>query len=193
MVTLAAVLWFAASMIVGSDMSSYLSSMFIAWGFAGLVSSFAAYSGKETKAAQYAAMIFAAVYVVLIMLVYFAQLTAVRLSQLGAQAAQVLDYQKMGLFFSYDLLGYGFMALAGFFIAFVIPAVSKADKWLKWLLLIHGIFAVSGVVVPTLGIFHQGMAGGKMTGVYLLEFWCAYFTSVCILSFFHFKRMDQSE
>lgn len=192
-VTLVAVLWFAASMIVGSDRSSYLSSMFIAWGFAALISSFAAFSGKETKAARYAAIIFAAVYNVFIMMVYFAQLTTVHLSQLSTQAAQILDYQKMGLFFSYDLLGYGFMALSGFFIALTIPVTSKADKWLKWLLLIHGVFSVSCFVIPTLGIFHQGMAGGTLTGVLVLEFWCAYFTPICILSFFHFKGKNLPE
>lgn len=128
-------------------------------------------------------------YAVLIMLVYFAQLTTVRLSQLSQQASQILDYKNFGLFFSYDLLGYAFMALATFFIAFSIRATTKPDKWLKALLMIHGIFAVSCVIMPILGLFKADMANGKLFGVLVLEFWCAYFTPICILSYLHFKKI----
>jgi hypothetical protein len=146
-------------MIIGSDFGSYILSMFIAWGFVPMICSFASYSGKETKALSYTAIAFASVYAVLIMLVYFAQLTAVRLSQLSQQAAQILDYKHFGLFFSYDLLGYAFMALATFFIAFTIQATTKPDKWLKALLMIHGIFAVSCVIIPMMGLFHANLTG----------------------------------
>lgn len=187
-ITLLAVLGFAVSMIIGSDFGSYISSMFIAWGFVPMICSFASYSEKETEAVSYTAIAFAAVYAVLIMVVYFAQLTAVRLSQLSKQASQILDYKNFGLFFSYDLLGYAFMALATFFIAFTIQATNKPDKWLKILLLIHGIFALSGVIMPMLGIFTADMPGGDLIGVLVLEFWCAYFASVCILSFLYFRK-----
>lgn len=193
LVTLAAVLAFACSMILGSNFASYVSSMFIAWGFVPLICSFAAVGEAKTKAVQYTAIAFSAVYAVFIMMVYFAQITTVRLSELNQQAAQILDYSKFGLFFSYDLLGYGFMALATFFIAFSIRTVTKADKWLKALLMIHGIFAVSCVVMPALGIFKPNMPGGTLTGVIVLEFWCAYFTPVCILSLLHFKNSKPQE
>jgi hypothetical protein len=186
--TLAAVLGFALSMIIGSDFGSYISSMFIAWGFVPMVCSFASYSKKETKAVSYTAIAFATVYAVLIMVVYFAQLTAVRLSVLSEHASQILNYKNFGLFFSYDLLGYAFMALATFFIAFTIKAATKPDKWLKALLLIHGIFAVSGVLMPMLGTFKADMSGGNLIGVLILEFWCAYFVPVCILSYLHFRK-----
>jgi hypothetical protein len=183
-----AVLGFAVSMIIGSDFGSYISSMFIAWGFVPMICAFVSYSEKETKAVSYTAIAFASIYAVLIMVVYFAQLTAVRLLVLSKQASQILDYKNFGLFFSYDLLGYAFMALATFFIAFAIQATTKSDKWLKALLLIHGIFAVSGVIMPMLGVFKADMAGGDLIGVLVLEFWCAYFTPICILSFLHFRK-----
>ncbi|HAG09227.1 MAG TPA: hypothetical protein DCK87_06690 [Desulfotomaculum sp.] len=108
-----------------------------------------------------------------------------RLSVLSEQASQILNYKNFGLFFSYDLLGYSFMALATFFIAFTIKAATKPDKWLKALLLIHGIFAVSGVLMPMLGTFKADMSGGNLIGVLILEFWSAYFVPVCILSYLH--------
>lgn len=188
-ITLLAVLGFALSMLIGSDFGSYISSMFIAWGFLPMICSFASYSENETKAVSCTAIAFASVYAVLIMIVYFAQLTAVRLQELSEQASQILDYKNFGLFFSYDLLGYAFMALATFFIAFTIKATTKPDKWLKALLMIHGIFALSGIIMPMLGIFKADMPGGDLIGVLVLEFWCAYFVPVCILSYKHFRKL----
>lgn len=187
--TLIAVLGFAVSMIIGSNNGSYLSSLFIAWGFVPMICAFAALSKKEAKAVGYTAIAFASVYNVLISVVYFAQLTTVRLSQLGGQAAAILDYTYLGsLFFNYDLLGYGFMALATFFTGLTIQAKSKPAKWLKAMLLIHGLFAVACVLIPMLGIFKAGMAGGNIIGLIILEFWCAYFTPVCILTYKYFKK-----
>lgn len=187
--TLIAVLGFAVSMIAGSSYGSYFSSLFIAWGFVPMICAFAALGKKEAKAAGYAAIAFASVYTVLICIVYFAQLTTVRLSQLNDQASAILDYSYLGsLFFNYDLLGYAFMALATFFIGLTIQAKSKSTKWLKALLLIHGIFAVFCVLIPMLGIFEADMAGGDMIGVIVLEFWCAYFSPVCILAYKYFKK-----
>jgi hypothetical protein len=200
LVTLAAVVAFALSMLFGCDASSYLSSMFIAWGFVPMICAFAAVGRPDAKAAGMTAAAFASVYAVFIMLVYFAQLTTVRLAGLSAEAAQLLDYSKYGLLFNYDLLGYAFMALATFFIALTVEIKTTGDKWLKGLLFIHGIFAVTCVVMPILGIFGgsgsaEAVAGGAgadmaFIGVLILEFWCAYFTPVCILSFLHFKRLS---
>ena len=53
---------------------------------------------------------------------------------------QILNYSNGGLFFSYDLLGYGMMALSTFFVGLTIDAKNKADQWLKCLMIIHGIF-----------------------------------------------------
>ncbi|MGE4486140.1 MAG: hypothetical protein AB7C97_13640 [Oscillospiraceae bacterium] len=189
-VTLLAVLSFALAMIIGSDLGSYLSSMFIAWGFVPLICSFASYGKKERAAMGYTAIAFAAVYAVFIMMVYFAQLTAVRLGGLNEQAARIIDYETFGLFFSYDLLGYAFMALSTFFIAFTINPKRRADRALRVLLWIHGVFAISCVIMPMLGLFSTDMAGGDLIGVLVLEFWCAFFTPVCMLSYHYFKKFD---
>jgi hypothetical protein len=174
LVTLAAVVVFALSMIVENSSASYLASMFIAWGFIPMIGAFVADSEKESKAVSYTALVFAAIYGTLIMIVYFAQLTVVRLANLSLPVAQIL--------------GYGFMALTTFFIALSFKAESKADKALKVLLLVHGLFAISCLVIPMMGIFSSDMAGGGLIGILVLEFWCAYFIPVCILSFLHFKN-----
>jgi len=191
-VTLCAVAAFAVSMLLGSGFLSYLSCMFIAWGFVPMVAAFAALSGQDAKAHGYAALAFASVYAVLVMLVYFAQLTAVKTLSPGGEAARILDYNQFGLLFGYDLLGYAFMALSTFFIAPAVPAGSKGDRWLRLLLRVHGVFAPVCVVLPMLGVFRPGMAGGALTGTLVLEFWCAYFIPVCVLAYRYFARSEDA-
>jgi hypothetical protein len=189
--TLASVLAFATSMIAGSDTASYISSMGIAWGFVPLVCALAAAARKEKRPAALTAVAFAAVYAVFIMAVYFAQVT-VDMGQLSAETRSIIDYSQFGLFFSYDLLGYSFMALSTFFLSFALAPKDRGDKALVWLLRIHGVFAVSCVLMPVLHIFKPGMAGGDLMGVLVLEFWCAYFTPVCVLAYRCFRRRAEN-
>ncbi len=186
-VTLASVLAFAISMIADVFAASCISSMGIAWGFVPLACALAATAEKQKKPAVLTAVAFAAIYAVLIMLVYFAQVT-VDMTQLSAETRSIIDYSQFGLLFSYDLLGYAFMALSTFFLSFALKPKDKGDRALVWLLRIHGIFAIGCVVMPMLHIFKPGMAGGDLTGVLVLEFWCAYFIPVCILAYRWFRK-----
>lgn len=186
-VNIGAVAGFALSMLLGSNFGSYATSMFIALSFIPMICAFVAYAKKGKKTAAYAGMIFAGMYALCNLIVYFTQLTAVRLDNLQGQALQILDFQNFGLIFSYDLMGYGLMALATFFIGLTIIVKRGRDKWLKWLLLIHGVFAIGCFLLPILGVFSSTMAGVEWIGTAVLEFWCLYFIPVGILSFLYFK------
>ena len=70
-------------------------------------------------------MILAAVYSVFIMLVYYSQLTTVNNEQLTDQMEQLLRFDRYGLIFNYDLLGYGMMALSTFFTGLAIKSKTK--------------------------------------------------------------------
>lgn len=83
-----------------------------------------------------------------IMLVYFAQLTTVKNELLNEQAANLLVFGKFGLIFNYDLLGYGVMALSTFFTGLSMKPKNKTDKWLRALMLIHGVFYYSCTFMP---------------------------------------------
>lgn len=76
-------------------------------------------------------------------LVYFAECTTVNLSpQLDEKILSIIDYGHTGsLFFNYDLLGYGFMALSTFFAGFLVNKTEKHGKTLSLMLKIHGIFS----------------------------------------------------
>lgn len=183
---------FAVTMLVQFDFGNFFICMILAIGFVMMIASFAQECDESRKAASNAALIFTAIYVTLILIVYFAQTTTVRLDNLNEQATQILNYSKSGLFFNYDLLGYGMMALATFFIGLTIKSQNKADKWLKWLLIIHGVFFFTCFIMPMLGVF-SASESGYWTGVIALEFWCAYFIPVGILSFIHFKNNTDQE
>ena len=134
-------------------------------------------------------LILAAVYATFIMLVYFTQLTTVNNEQLNEQAAKLLEFSKFGLIFNYDLLGYGVMALSTFFTGLSMKPKNKADKWLRALLMIHGVFYFSCTFMPITGMFAKMSSGGDGIGGRLaLVAWCVYFLPVGMLSFLHFKK-----
>ena len=181
------VLLFAVCMLISFNFGSYFVCMLLPIGYIMMTAGFCYESDENHKVAAYVGMTFAAVYAVLILLVYFAQTTAVRLDSLNEQAMKILDYSRGGLFFSYDLLGYGMMALSTFFVGLTINAKTKADKWLKYLMIIHGIFFLGCFIMPMTGVF-RSMSNGDTSigGVIALEFWCAYFFPVGILAYRHF-------
>lgn len=181
---------FAICMLIPFNFGSYFVCMILPIGYIMMVAGFCHESDERHRVAAYVAMTFAAIYAVLVFLVYFAQTTSVRLDSLGEQARGILDFSRGGLLFYYDLLGYGMMALSTFFLGLTIDAKVKADKWLKYLMLVHGIFFFSCFIMPMTGIFSAMSYGGTdVGGVIALEFWCAYFIPIGMLSFVHFRKI----
>lgn len=185
-INLISVIGFAISMLLGFNMGSYFCSMFIAFSFVPMTCGYAHFAENSRKLAGYIGMAFSAMYATIIVLVYFAQLTTVRMSELTEPVKMILDFQKMGLMFNYDLLGYALMALATFFAGLTVKADLKTDKWLKYLLMVHGILFVSCLILPMLGLFKADSPA--WIGVAVLEFWCLYFSPISVLSFLHFLK-----
>lgn len=185
------VLLFAACMLIPFNFGSYFVCMLLPIGYIMMASGFCQESDEKHGVAAHAGMAFAAVYAVFILLVYFAQTTSVRLDGLNEQAMRILDFSRGGLVFNYDLLGYGMMALSTFFVGLTISPKTKGDKWLKRLMLVHGLFFFSCFIMPMTGMFRPAADGGSsLGGVIALECWCAYFAPIGILSFIHFRRSN---
>lgn len=182
---------FAVCLIFGFNFGSYLVCMLLPIGYIMMAAGFHHECREEQRVSANIGLVFSAIYAVLIFLVYSAQTTSVRLEDLNEQAILILDYQRGGLLFNYDLLGYGMMALT-FFIGLSIKADSKSDRWLKYLMMIHGIFFVGCFIMPMTGVF-IGMADGKTNigGVAALIAWCAYFLPIGILAYRHFGKKDR--
>lgn len=132
---------FSIFMIVDFPFGSYLVCMFLPIGYIMMAAGFHYESAEEQRVSANVGLIFSAIYAGLVFLVYYAQTTSVRLETLDEQALRILDFQRGGLLFNYDLLGYGMMALSTFFIGLSIKPNSKSDKWLKYLMLLHGVFS----------------------------------------------------
>jgi len=183
------VMSFAVCMILENNYGSYIASMFIAFSFVPMMCSFYHYSNPDVKVPGLISVAFASAYLVLILAVYYAQVTTIRFHNLDEHALQILDYKRFGLLFNYDLLGYGIMALSTFFAGFTIKVKSNTDRLLKWLLFIHGIFFVSSFLSPILNLFHNEMKGEVWIGKAILLFWCFYFLLIGFSSIRYFNLM----
>lgn len=185
---------FAVFILCSFNFGSYLVCMFLPIGYIMMSAGFHHESSEQTRVAATIGLALSAVYAVLILLVYYAQTTTVRLEEMNDQAARVLDYQKGGLLFNYDLLGYGMMALSTFFIGLSIRAETKPDRWLKWLMIIHGVFFLSCFFMPMTGMFtHMAEGNSGHGGGIALLFWCIYFIPIGILAYRHFGKIPVAE
>jgi len=180
---------FAVCMLVDFSFGSYFVCMFLPLGYIMMAVGFQYESCESRRVSANIGVAFGVIYAALILLVYFAQTTSVRLDNLNEQAVQILDFQRGGLLFNYDLFGYGMMALSTFFMGFSIIPNSKTDKWLKCLMMVHGVFFISCFIMPMTGMFTK-MSGGEAGngGTIALLGWCAYFLPVSVLSYKHFQK-----
>lgn len=190
----AAVFLFAICLLIDFSFGSYLVCMFLPIGYIMMAAGFYYESDEEHKVAASVGIVFSAVYAVLIFLVYFAQTTTVRLNDMTEQAIMILDFKRGGLIFNYDLLGYAMMSLSTFFIGLSIRINCKWDKWLKLLLMIHGVFFFGGFIMPMTGVF-SSMSNGdtNMGGIAALIFWCIYFFPIGVLTYKHFGNRRTKE
>jgi len=153
-----------------------------------MICSYLTFVSNDKKSSGLIALSFSVMYGLIIIIVYFTQLSTVRLEKLSDESIKLLDYSKFGLFFNYDLLGYMFMALSTFFIGITLETKNENEKLLKKLLCIHGIFAICCFIMPIMGIFNKEFTGADIIGTIILEFWCIYFMPICILSYKYFKN-----
>lgn len=75
------------------------------------------------------------------------------------------------------------------FAGLTITVQTRVDKRLKYLLMVHGVFFISCLLLPMLGLFQAGSP--MWIGIVILEFWCAYFSPITILSYLHFSKCKE--
>jgi hypothetical protein len=143
LITFFAVLAFALGMLLGilfendsiGKNGSYYASIFIAFGFVSMICSYVSFVKDENKSLGLISLVFSIMYGLIIIIVYYTQLTTIHLSNLSEETISLLDYSKFGLFFNYDLLGYAFMSLSTFFIGIKLETKNRKDKILRKLAL----------------------------------------------------------
>ena len=180
---------FALFLIINYSMGSFFVCLILPLGFIMMTAGIHNECENDRKVAANIGLTLAAVYCTFIMLVYFTQLTTVNNEQLTEQVANLLEMGKCGLIFNYDLRGYGIMALSTFFTGLSMKAKNKADKWIKALMMIHGVFYFSCTFMPITGMFSKMSSDGDGLGGRLaLVAWCVYFLPIGIFSFIHFRK-----
>ena len=189
-----ATLSFALSMLIPdkavSGPLSFGTSLLIAIGYLCMTCGLAATCGQDRKGCAYTSVAFAAAYAALISLVYYTQLTTVLHKAAPEELLDALTYRPGSWIFNLDMLGYAMLSLSTVFAGLAVTAKTKGEKWLRSLLLIHGVFAVACLLFPVLGVFSQasGAASSDVFGVIVLEFWCVYFLPVTVLYARYMKR-----
>lgn len=195
-VTAIATILFAGFMILPdkrlSGMLSYAICIVLAFGYLGLACAFAVTAVPERRASAYFGMALAGVYTVFITLVYYSQITTVFHQTAAVDVLQAITYQPGSWMFNLDLFGYGVMSLSTFFIGLSVIADSRAEKWMRGLMLAAGVFALSSIVMPMLNLFSGEGEGSDVFGILALEFWCLYFAPVMILAAGYFKRRKEA-
>jgi len=169
-----------------SGILSYAVCIVLSFGYLGLTCAFAVTAKQESKASAYFGMALAAVYAVFINLVYYSQITTVIYETAAVDVLEAITYQPGSWMFNLDLFGYGVMSLSTFFIGLSVIAQTRAEKWMRGLMLSAGVFALFSIVMPTLNLFSD--EGSDIYGILALEFWCAYFAPVMVLAARYFKR-----
>lgn len=184
---------FGISMIVGTPMLSYFICMILSWSYVALTCALASNVKKEKHAYAYAGIAFACIYSAIISVVYYTQLTVVNQNSISAEALKILTYTPGSFMFALDLLGYGILAISTLFVGLSLTANNKADKVLKVMLIIHGIF-ISCIIFPMTNIFSATatQTSGIDIGVIVLEFWCLYFTPIALLAANYFRKNSES-
>lgn len=183
-----AVVLFAVMMLARMDYGAYAMSMLISWAYVVLACSFSATARPGGAAAAQTGVAFGVMYSGFVTTVYFVQLTTVLHQNAAPDILKLLTYQELGsLMFNIDLLGYGLMSVSTIFIGLTLVGRGTRERWLKFLLIAHGVFGPMCLALPVLNVFAtMPKSGGDAVGIAVLLFWCAYFIPVGILAVFHF-------
>jgi hypothetical protein len=180
---------FALSMVAGSETASYAASLLLAWAYLGLAAGFSAAAASDRRIAATVGSAFATLYAGFATAVYFVQLTTVLHQSAPPDILKVLSYQELGsVMFNFELLAYALMALSTLFIGLTVSTITVVGRWLRWLLLAHGVFAPICLALPIADVFGaMPRASGAAMGIAISYGWCAYFLPVALLAFAYLR------
>lgn len=125
---------------------------------------------------------FAIMYAVYICLVYYSQLTVIRLGLIPGDSLPIIKFTPGSWLFAVDMLGYTFLALSTLAASFLFKGKGLTGK-LRVLLIIHGILAIPTSLFPALPLFDlaEDVKNVNLGGAFALLAWCVVFAPICFL------------
>lgn len=141
-----------------------------------------------------AATLFGVVYCVCTSIVYYVQITFVRLGKPSADVLTIIRFQPPSAFFAIEQLGYGFLTLSTLFLSFSIKEGGGGeDEALANLLLFHFFVGIVGFVMPALPFVYEDTTTEEdWIYVFVLLGWCIIFVPICFLLALRFLRLAKS-
>ncbi len=160
-------------------MFAYASSIGIAISFLIMTISNSYFTPEDRNIHARIARSFAVIYCVLACMVYYVQISFVRLGSPSPDALSIVAYAPpRTAFFALDILGYFFMSLSVLFISFTIIN----NRLLKTSLLIMGLWGTSCIVVPLLPFLYESTdSSSDVFGIIVLALWSILFIPLSIL------------
>ena len=160
-------------------------SLFLGTAFAILMVSVHYYTSEDRKIWSHIGLVFATIYVVLISINYYVQLTFVvpRLLQGDVNSVSLLPFLFVpfdSFLYSVDILGYSFMSLATLFAAFAF-AGEGIERTVRWFMLANGL------ILPFLAlqIYYHPL-------IWIAALWAITFPGVTISLSVLFRRNSQA-
>lgn len=134
-----------------------------------------------------AAVVFAAIYCTCGWIVYYVQISFVRLARASPEALSVAQQPPPSAFFAIDMLAYTFLGISTVFLAMSIDA----SRLIKSLLLLNGVSSIGGFSVPLMPFVYEQPADDDDYSDYALVLlpWAALFITICVLLCLHFRRI----
>lgn len=136
-----------------------------------------------------AAVVFATMYAICISIVYYVQLTFVRLGNPSPVILSVVEYYPPSAFFAINALGYSFLGISTIFVGFAL----EGNKLLKAALFFHGLQCLVGLIICSTPFVYTEESRDKV-GEYSIPLyaWCLVFAPTCVLLSLHFRRLNCS-
>jgi len=143
--------------------------------------------GFITKEAFYSdvAAAFATIYACYECAIYYLQMTYLRRTVDPIGKSLFRDEPGTPVF-ALDLLGYFLLSISTIFVAFSLSKKKDEDhrhhgRFLRSLLLVHGLTGMTCVVVPAIPAMYEKDSADDTTWQFVLLFWCALFAPICFL------------
>jgi hypothetical protein len=176
--TAVSVFIFGISVFIPSwEMVAYVSSMGIAICYLTLT-----VANERFSSSIYArlATAFAVVYCTMVCIVYYTQLSFVRLGSPSPEAMSIVSYRHTGTaFFAIDILGYFIMSVSVLWLG-----LSIKDDLLRKLLVGMGIWGSTCIAVPLLPFFYDNKSDSSSSdavGIVALSLWAVLFFPLMLM------------